>query len=69
MSKRSVILDMKSFADAVKVLAFKMPPPNEWTPQFVQLAQAAHRIAIEHEIEDRKERKQREALCQRTETE
>jgi len=46
---RTLISDMKNFAEAVKSLAFKMPPPNEFTPQFVMLAQAAERIAQEHE--------------------
>ena len=32
---------LRDFANAVEALAFKMPPPNEWTPQFVQLAQSA----------------------------
>ncbi len=29
------------FANAVERLAFEMPPPNVWTPQFMQLAQSA----------------------------
>lgn len=36
---------LRKFADAVEALAFKMPPPNKWTPQFVQLAIEARRLA------------------------
>lgn len=38
---------MLAFAAAVKRLAFEMPPPNEYTPKFVQMALAAERIARE----------------------
>lgn len=31
---------------AVERLAFKMPPPNVWTPQFVQLGQQIARSAL-----------------------
>lgn len=36
---------IKEFADAVERLAFTIPPPNEFTPQFVQMAQAARRTS------------------------
>jgi hypothetical protein len=32
---------------AVERLAFKMPPPNVWTPQFVQLGQQIARSALQ----------------------
>lgn len=47
--QRVVIQDLKDFAEAVEALAFKMPAPNDWTPQFVQLAQAAKRLAAQAE--------------------
>lgn len=35
----------RQFAEAVRREAFKMPPPNEWTPRFVMLAnEVDHRI-------------------------
>jgi hypothetical protein len=36
---------LKAFTDRVETLAFKMPPPNVWTPQFVQLCNY-----VRHEI-------------------
>ena len=50
----SAVDDLEDFAKAVTALAFKMPPPNEWTPQFVMLAQAVERIAFEHRAQHRK---------------
>lgn len=36
---------LRKFAKAVTNTAFEMPPPNRWTPVFVQMAQeAVHRI-------------------------
>ena len=32
---------LREFAEAVKRLAFEMPPPNPYTPRFVQMAQSA----------------------------
>lgn len=32
---------LREFARAVERLAFRIPAPNNWTPQFVQLAQSA----------------------------
>ncbi len=42
---KTLIRDLHDFAEAVKTLAFKMPAPNAYTPQFVQLALAAQHIA------------------------
>lgn len=36
---------MLDFAAAVKRLAFEMPPRNDYTPKFVQMALDAERIA------------------------
>jgi hypothetical protein len=33
---------LRATAKAVESLAFKMPPPNPYTPQFVMIAHTAH---------------------------
>ncbi len=43
---------LREFADAVERLAFKMRAPNVWTPQFVQLAQAARVAPKWHNSQD-----------------
>lgn len=56
---QTLVEDMRDFAKAIEALAFKMPPPNAFTPQFVQLAQAAKRIADQAD-ERRKSKGRRE---------
>ena len=42
---------LRKGGEAVERLAFEMPPPNEWTPQFVALGQAITRAAMEEKRE------------------
>ena len=42
---RTSISDMLLLADAIESLAFKMPAPNPYTPQFVQIAITARNLA------------------------
>jgi hypothetical protein len=37
---------LKAAADELEKLAFSMPPPNPYTPQFVMIAQAMRRAAL-----------------------
>jgi hypothetical protein len=39
--------EFKLAGDAVEQLSFEMPPPSEYTPRFVMLAQALRRCALE----------------------
>lgn len=45
-----LIRALKMLADEVQSLAFQMPAPNEFTPQFVMLAQFARDVAIRAEM-------------------
>jgi hypothetical protein len=37
---------LRVLCDSVERIAFEMPPPNEYTPQFVQRAQAARLVLL-----------------------
>lgn len=40
--------DAKAFIEAVKKLAFEMPPPNEYTPRFIELCAWAEYKVYQH---------------------
>ena len=50
---RTAINDLLLVADAIEDLAFKMPSPNDYTPQFVMIANTARRLAAESDNERR----------------
>lgn len=47
------INDLMLVADAIESLAKKMPAPNPYTPQFIQIAITARRLAQESDDERR----------------
>jgi hypothetical protein len=49
----SAINDLLLVADAIEALAFKMPPPNVYTPQFVMIANTARNLAAQADAERR----------------
>ncbi len=48
---KTLIGALETFTNQVEKLAFKMPPPNSFTPQFVELVCAARHFAIQHRIQ------------------
>jgi hypothetical protein len=51
MSDPRLIAAIKTLADEIQSLAFAMPAPNEFTPQFVMLAQFARHLAVQAEMD------------------
>ena len=43
--------DAKAFIEAIKKLAFEMPPPNAYTPRFVEMCIWAERKLHEHQTQ------------------